>query len=453
MSGERRAHRNLGRVRVAHLADHDHVGVLSKERPEPAGEREPRVGIDLGLPDRAEVVLDRILQGDDVPLHARDPVEAGVERRRLSAPGRAGHQHDAVWLPDHPLQDRERLPGEAQLGDAGERGRPVEDAQHDVLAVDRGERGDAEIEVAAEHGHADPPVLRQTPLRDVERGHDLDARDDRRVERLRLHRDLAQDAVDADPDAERRLVGLEVEVRGSLAHRLIHQRVHEADDRAVLFRTRRHLRRNLAERLLARELIQPGTRRVQPLDGFLDLRFGRDDDVDLEPRRLLHLVERDHVERIGHGDRQRGADLEERKDGVLPRDAFGQEPHDLGLEHVGREVHAGDPELLLVVVEDRGLGREIQPEEDLAQRGAGAPLLLERAREPLAREVTQLDQALSQRFPATLHGSRSLSRLRVPRDGPPRGSAGVIGWKGRDLKGGERRGRAGRAGETGARSA
>ena len=75
-------------------------------------------------------------------------------------------------------------------------------------------------------------VLRDALLGDVQLGHDLDARDDRRVELLvdRLHR-LVQHAVDAVLDHHLAVAGLDVDVRGAALQRVEDRRVDQLDDR------------------------------------------------------------------------------------------------------------------------------------------------------------------------------------------------------------------------------
>ena len=68
-----------GGLLVADLADHDDVGVLPQDRPQAGGEGLAGLGVDLHLGDVVEVVLDRVLDGDDVLLVAVDLAEA---RRR-----------------------------------------------------------------------------------------------------------------------------------------------------------------------------------------------------------------------------------------------------------------------------------------------------------------------------------------------------------------------------------
>ena len=100
--------------------------------------------------------------------------------------------------------------------------------------MDGREGGDAEVVFLPGDLHPGAAILRKATLRDVELRHDLHARHHGGVDGFRLDRGLAQEAVHAVADPEILLVRLEVEVGSALAHRLVHHRVHEADDRAVL---------------------------------------------------------------------------------------------------------------------------------------------------------------------------------------------------------------------------
>ena len=78
-----------GRLLVADLADHDHVGVLPEEGPEGRGEGQADLRLDLDLVHPLELVLDRVLDRADVRLRLVEQVQAGVERGALAAAGRA----------------------------------------------------------------------------------------------------------------------------------------------------------------------------------------------------------------------------------------------------------------------------------------------------------------------------------------------------------------------------
>ena len=84
----------------------------------------------------------------------------------------------------------------------------------------------------------DAAVLRHAALGDVELRHDLEARDERRLELQRRLHDFLQRAVDAVAHAQLVLEALEVDVRRAALHGVGEDRVDELDDRRVI-----HLRR------------------------------------------------------------------------------------------------------------------------------------------------------------------------------------------------------------------
>ncbi len=75
VTGERGLHGDARGLDVADLADEDHVGVLTEDRLEPAGEGDVGGLVDLDLVDGGQDVLDRILDRHHVALRR-------VERRR-----------------------------------------------------------------------------------------------------------------------------------------------------------------------------------------------------------------------------------------------------------------------------------------------------------------------------------------------------------------------------------
>ena len=131
------------------------------------------------LRDALELILDRILDGEDVEVGRVDLGQAGVQRRRLAGAGRAGDEHDAVRALDELVDDHEVIVAEADVGEVEEHARAIEQTDRDALAVDAGRGRDAHVDVLAGDLAADAAVLRQALLGDVEAGHDLDARQDR----------------------------------------------------------------------------------------------------------------------------------------------------------------------------------------------------------------------------------------------------------------------------------
>ncbi len=97
VTGQRRLDGDLGRLQIPDLSDHDHVGILAQDRPQPVGEGEVDLGVDLDLADPLELVLDGILDGDDVLVGGVDPGQGGVKGGGLAASGGSGDQGDP-WL-------------------------------------------------------------------------------------------------------------------------------------------------------------------------------------------------------------------------------------------------------------------------------------------------------------------------------------------------------------------
>jgi len=101
---------------------------------------------------------------------------------------------------------------EAEVGEIEANGLLVEDANHALLPEGGGQDRHAQVGIAAPVAQADAPVLGQPALRDVETGHDLEPRDDRRLQAPGQGPHLVHDAVDAQAPAEDALVGLPVDV-------------------------------------------------------------------------------------------------------------------------------------------------------------------------------------------------------------------------------------------------
>ena len=129
VAGLGRGKRGADGLQVAHLADEDHVGVLTKGGAERLAEAR-RVDTDLALVDDAALVavheLDWILDREDVVgAVAIDLVDHRGERRRLTRAGGAGDEDEAA------RQHRE----------LGKRGRKTELFESLELLGDDAERG------------------------------------------------------------------------------------------------------------------------------------------------------------------------------------------------------------------------------------------------------------------------------------------------------------------------
>ena len=185
VTGERCLDRDLRRLFVADLADHDDVGILAQESAQRAGEGQPDPWFDVQLVDPAELVLHGIFGGEDVAGGLVDAVEACVQRRCLAATGWAGHQDDAVGSPDEPIHDGVFALLEAEVVEAEQHRGLLQQAHHDALEAAAGGNGRyAHVDALASDLQRDTAVLRQSFLGNVELRHDLHARQNRRHELL-----------------------------------------------------------------------------------------------------------------------------------------------------------------------------------------------------------------------------------------------------------------------------
>ena len=156
---------------------------------------------------------------------------------RLARARGAGDEHDAVGPRDRRFEARERGRLEAELGQIEHQPGLVEQPQHDLLAPDRRQARDAEVEIALlarpagrGSGSARPG---QAPLGDVELRQDLDARGDALPHAQRQAAEVREQAVHAEAHRQLRLVGLDVDVGGPAAAGLDQHAVDEAHRGAV----------------------------------------------------------------------------------------------------------------------------------------------------------------------------------------------------------------------------
>jgi hypothetical protein len=106
----RRPDRGLDRLEVAHLADEDHVRVLTQGTRRSASAKLGHVVADLALVDDRllvlVVVLDRVFHRDDVAVEVRvDVVDHRRQRRGLARAGRPGDEEQATRPADQFLAD------------------------------------------------------------------------------------------------------------------------------------------------------------------------------------------------------------------------------------------------------------------------------------------------------------------------------------------------------------
>ena len=108
----------------------------------------------------------------------------------------------------------------------------IEHAHHDLLAEQRAQRRDAEVDLGAVlRRRAETAVLRQPLLGDVHAGHDLEARDQPLVDPLGQVHHFLEQAVEAVADEDAFLHRLDVDVARLALDRALHDEIDEVDDR------------------------------------------------------------------------------------------------------------------------------------------------------------------------------------------------------------------------------
>src|SRR6185369_5803296 len=234
MPGQAGLNGDFSRFGIADFANHDDVRVLAQYRAEPSGEGQIYLGIYLDLADPLDLVFDRIFDGDDVFFAGIDPVQRGVESRRLAAAGRPGHEDDAARPCQHSLQRPYAMFPQTDVGQGEDPLFLVQQAQHGPLSVVGRNDRDADIDIAAGDQHPDAAVLRQAFFGDVETGHDLDARDQRILDDFGGRKLFVEDAVDAEADQQIPFVRFDMDVADPLLDRFRENRVEQADNRSLI---------------------------------------------------------------------------------------------------------------------------------------------------------------------------------------------------------------------------
>ena len=123
------------------------------------------------------------------------------------------------------------LIGEAEVLETQHDVGAVEQADDDLLTVDRRQRRHAHVDRTPADDQTDTAVLRDAPLGDVEVGHDLETREHALLQALRDGHGLVQHAVVAEADQQVFRLGLEVDVRRPFVGRTGKHAVDELDHR------------------------------------------------------------------------------------------------------------------------------------------------------------------------------------------------------------------------------
>ena len=94
---------------ISHFANENNIGCLPQHRANNPREIQPDLVIDLHLIDALQVVLDRILSGDDLSIRPIKGAHRCIKRCGLSRTGRAGHKNNSVGALDQLVEFLEIL--------------------------------------------------------------------------------------------------------------------------------------------------------------------------------------------------------------------------------------------------------------------------------------------------------------------------------------------------------
>src|SRR5713101_7183640 len=238
VAGEGRLNSDLGGFLVANFTDHDLVGIVAQDGAQAAGESETLLLVHGNLCDAANLVFDRILNGDKFVFVALDLIDGRVERGGLAGTGGTGNQDHAIGFANVAAEAAGLFDGEtndvqSQVREFFRKRFFVEDAKNRVFTVTGGHDGDAQIDVAPLVFHAEAAVLGNTALGDVQIAQHFDAREHRGMPLLGdgLH-GVLQHAIDTVFDGHLGVSRFDVDVAGAALERGEDNGLHEAHHRA-----------------------------------------------------------------------------------------------------------------------------------------------------------------------------------------------------------------------------
>jgi hypothetical protein len=351
MAGHGGAQADLGGLLIAHFADQDNVRILAQDGAQHARECQLDFGIHLNLIDTGKTVFNRIFNRNNLVDRLVEFLEGAIQRCGFAAAGRTGHQHHAVRVIDQPAHAHQQFRRQVELLQVEYAGGLVEQTHHGRLAVLHRQRGKTHIDALVAHPHVEAAVLRHTFFGNVETGHELETRNQRRSDLAfggGLH---AQHAVLAEADAQFFLVRLDVDVGGihldgvlehglqELHHRRIGQPLGRCQRPEIDVVGRHFLFEFLGQ---ARDL---GGAPVHDVDGLEQIGLAHHGQLDRPAQHARQLVVGKDVSRIGHADEQGVACVFERQHPESACVNLGNEAHHLGFDLVTLELDVGYVEL------------------------------------------------------------------------------------------------------------
>ena len=216
------------------IRDRDNIRSLSHHGAKNALEGQADLMTHLSLVDPRQVVLNRVLCGDDLHIRLVEILQRRVERCRLSRSGRPRHQEDSVGALDDLIEALVFRFMEAQLLKIHQALLLVENTHDDALAMAGGQRTDSKIDRPAVQLDLDTAILRSAFLSHIHSRHDLDTREDRSLQTLGRIFFLNTDAVNTIANPHALLEWLDMNITGPLLESVRDQLGDILDDRRIV---------------------------------------------------------------------------------------------------------------------------------------------------------------------------------------------------------------------------
>ena len=219
---------------IANLPNHHYVRVSPENGAQTTRKSEPDLGFHRYLHHPIKFVLHRVLDCHNPRLRCIDLRQEGIQSSRLSRSGWTGNQNDAIGELEKAIDlllylrfKRKHLHIESLL---------VQKTETHAFSFHRRHRGDPHVDPGSLEGQIDPSILWQTPLRNVETRHDLQACDHRALQGFDVlrHCDIQQHTVHPVANAQIFRQRLDMDIRGPLVEGLPDNLVHELDHAGLL---------------------------------------------------------------------------------------------------------------------------------------------------------------------------------------------------------------------------
>ena len=359
VAGERGFDSDFRGFRIANFTNHDDVRVLAEDGPERVGKGEPDFFLHGHLVDAGDLELYGIFDGDDVVGRMVQLVEGGIESGGLSGAGGACDENEAVRGIDRGAELLERIGVEAEFIDAGREIGLVQNAQHDLLAVDSGHDGHPEVVILACDADAHAAVLGQAAFGDVQAAHDFEPGGQGELHGFRGRGGIDKDAVNAVTQAKGLFERLDVDVAGAVLDSLDKNDVGQLDNGGFLAGSGQLVEIHFLDGFSG-ELDVVGLGLLGACAGFLDdilhaaalggidavelihdRLFRGDQGRDFQTRGALDVVNGENVQRVGHGQEKLVFQARDGDHFVIVGHVAGDKVADFRRDSEAREVDGG----------------------------------------------------------------------------------------------------------------